>query len=425
VADLEHIMNTSARITDIEFLKLSGWKQRHCLYVYQQDSGLFRSAVRTKIAASAAREGRKLKNIATYEKQEADKMKQQLPSIRLTVIEVSLFEDTLTIIDLGDPTMKRLPLNDLEQALFLIANDAAEQSLCLMVPHKHGIVGTEAWGVAVESVGLIEEPMANVENYRAIGRHYFPQSRLGNLQHLSDDRRFLTRLRQFVEKSACTPFALSMRIDLIVLTEMDGGKFRDTGEPNMKRRDRFVLPEILRRFLDNRDASSFSALMLLTDRLRNVRTLEQRELLTRLYRATSRTLELADRRYRRSEDPAHIIWGALLLANERSFLCGNAIVAMDNVCQQYGRAAREPAWFSSHEGWEVLAPLLDLGISGGISRLDVARLELRLALRARLLASRDERLNWFHRQTLSVDAKLAMDQPGQYLQARVAGETRI
>ena len=417
-------MSASARITDIEFLQLSEWKQKHCLYVYQQNSALLRRAVRAKVEESAARDGRELKKISTYEKEEDDKTKQLLPSVRLTVMEASLFGDTLAILDLGNPTLKKLPLPDIEQALFLIANDAAMQSLCLMVSHKHEIVGAEAWRAAVETIGLIEEPMVIVGNYLAIARGYFPQSRLGDLRHLSKDRRFLTRLRKFVEKSACTPFALSMRIDLIVLTEMEGGKFREAGEVDTKRRDRWVLPETLRRFLDNRDASSFSALMLVIDRLRNVRMLEQHEMLARLYRATSGTLELQDKRYRRLEDPAHIIWGALLLASEQSFLRGNTFVAMDSVCQKYGRAAKEPAWFASREGWEFLAPLLDLGANEGISRLDGARLELRLALRARLLALRDEGLGWFHQRSHPVEAKLELGEPGQRVESTIAAEAR-
>jgi hypothetical protein len=424
VADLERIMSASARITDIEFLQLSEWKQKHCLYVYQQNSALLRRAVRSKVEESAARDGRELKKISTYEKEEDDKTKQLLPSVRLTVMEASLFGDTLTILDLGDPTLKKLPLPDIEQALFLIANDAAQQSLCLMVSHKHEIVGTEAWHAAVETIGLIEEPTVRVGNYLAIAQGYFPQSRLGDLRHLSEDRRFLTRLRKFVEKSACTPFALSMRIDLIVLTEMEGGVFREVDEAEARRRVRWVLPETLRRFLDNRDAPSFSALMLLMDRLRHDRMLESDEILTRLYRATTGALESQDKRYRRAEDPAHIVWGALLLASEPSFLRGNTFVAMDHVCQKYNRAAKEPAWFARHEGWQLVAPLLELGTNVSVSRLDKARLELRLALRARLLALRDDALGWFHKWSGPGEMQVEAGEPGQRVESTISAEAR-
>jgi hypothetical protein len=426
-------MRRPLMVTDIEFLQLSELNERHHLYLYRENSALLRSAVQAKVTLDAIQEGRELKDVATYfesvelphllaatAEREATQQSQPLegqsnlargesavrggdgdkkvllPSLFLTVTEVSLFGNTLTVRDLGDLDLKRLPLSDIERTLFLIAGDRTEQSLCLLVPDTHKIVGTAAWLAAVETIGLIEEPLVTVDNYLTVARAYFPQSRLGNLQHLSENRRLLSRLREFVEREKCTPFALSMQIDMIVLSEMESGAFREFHESGIKRRDRWALPETLRRFLDNRDEPSFSALMLLIDRLRHDRMLEPHEILARLYRATTGTLESRDKRYRRLEDPAHIIWGALLLANELNFLKGNAFVAMDDVCQKYSRATKLTAWLSAADSWQTLAPILDLGLIESPSRLDSARRDLQRALRGRVMALEDEGLGWFH-----------------------------
>jgi hypothetical protein len=419
-----------ATITDIEFVQLPELTQKNHLYLYRGNSALLRSAVRAKVIRQAELDGRELKDISTYsqevekprslkavsENQESENVGRcgssgsnqsddpeeptknvLLPSLYVTVAEVSLFGCTLTVRDLGDKTLKQPPIDDVERALDLIARSAAQQTICLLVPETHPVVKTDAWHAAVDTTGLIEEPMVKLDNYLAVARSYFPQSRLGDLRQLSDNRRFLTRLRKFVEQGTCTPFELSMQIDMIVLGEMEGGEFREVAAVEARRPERLVLPETLRRFLDNRDTVSFSALMRVFDRLRHDRMIEPNELLTRLYRATTGTLESRDRRYRRLDDPVHCAWAALLLANEGSFLGGNAFVSMDNLCQKYNRAAEEPAWFSSGDGWRAIAPLLEIRATKEPSRLDNARLELQRALRARLGTMRRDDLNWFHR----------------------------
>lgn len=399
-------MSDPVAITDIEFLQLSELKQRHHLYLYRNGSALFRAAIRGKVTKHAELEGRALRDVAMYSQKleegpgctpDATTKDVLLPSLSLTVSEVSLFGDALAVVDLGDRERKKLPLDDIEVALLRIAHGGAEQSLCLLVPDTHKVIESESWRVAVGAIGLIEEPMVTLQNYLSVARSYFPQSRLGDLRRLSDDRRFLARLRKFVEQGVCTPFALSSQIDMIVLGEMEGGEFREVEDVEAKRRERVVLPETLRRFLDNRDSQSLSGLMMVLDRLRHDRMLEPYEILTRLYRATTATLESQDRRYRRLEDPSHCVWAALLLANEFSFLNGDAFVAMDYLCQEYARMAAKPAWFASDEGWQAIAPLLMVSVNKEEkpSRLDSARFDLRRALRARLRVTEREDVDWF------------------------------
>ena len=423
-------MNKPATMTDFEFVQRPELTQKNHLYLYRDNSALLRSAVRARVMRQAELDGRELKDISTYSQRIGkprslflesedrgsahadcdelpgssqsdtfDKPPEEvlLPSLRLTVAEISLFDNTaLAVRDLGDKTLKQPSLGDIEEALDLISTNAAQHSLCLLVPEKHAVVKTEAWNAAVDAIGLIEEPMVTPENYLAVARSYFPQSRLGDLRHLSDNRLFLSRLRKLVEQGTCTPFALSIQIDMIVLGGMEGGEFREIDEVETKRRERWVLPETLRRFLDNRDPPSFSALMRLVDRLRFDRMLEPLEILTRLYRATTGTLESRDKRYRRLDDPLHCVWAALLLATERSFLNGNAFVAMDYLCQRYSRAAGALTWFSSTDGWQAIAPLLEINATVEPSRLDNARLELQRTLRARLKAMKGDDVDWFH-----------------------------
>ncbi|MCK1283920.1 hypothetical protein IVB41_08210 [Bradyrhizobium sp. 44] len=420
-------MTRSAAISDFEFLKPAQVLNRHLLYLYREGSGLFRAAVRQKMTNHALANGRSLGGITTYgaltslntstsgisngfsapeigeagesahladgESQEREEI---LASLYMTIAEPSLFDETLTICDLGQKQRIPVPLDDIEKALFLISRTAAEQSLCLLVPAEHDLVKTDAWRAAVEAIGLVEERMVTVENYLEVARAYFPQSRLGNQTQLSENRRFLSRLRKFVEDAPCTPFALSMRIDIIVLTEMEHGEFREIEDTVTVRRDRLVLPETLRRFLHNRDGASLSAFMLMVDRLRFNVMLEPREILTRLYRATQGTLESRDRRYRKVEDPTHCIWAALLLGQENSVLRGNPFVAMDELCQRFASAAATPSWFSSHQAWQALVPLLN-SRDVQSTRLDQARYGMQCALKSRLEKMNVDDLSWFRK----------------------------
>jgi hypothetical protein len=438
MADLEPVMIKPGTMTDIEFLRLPQLTQRNHLYLYRTNSALLRPAVRAKVEEQAKLDGRDIKDVTTCsvevpdtspladgtgnESNEEKTKTIELPSLYATVTEVSLFADTLTTRDLGDKSLRQPTLNDIERALELIASNGTEQSVCLLVPEKHPAIETAAWNTAAEAIGLIEELMVTPENYLAVARAYFSRSRLGDLEHLSDNRRFRARLKQFVEKRECTPFALSIEIDLIVLGEMEGGVFRENDETEQtKRRDRWVLPETLRRFLDNRDTPSLSALMLVVDRLRHDRMLEPHEILTRLYRATAGTLESRDKRYRRPEDPVHCVWAALLLANENNFLNGNTFISMDDQCQKYGRAARAPAWFGSSDGWLAIAQLVEIDPPDKPNRLDNARLELQRALRVRLKAMESAELAWFHSLVRSSESEAALNPANEQVPPLTAG----
>lgn len=379
-----------AAMPDFEFLKSERGPSRHHLYLYRVGSGLFRSAIRRQIAEQGTRSGLVLSDVATYQPHRPpnEPAAPVTASLHKSVTQNSLFGESLTIHDLGH-RKPRLSLSDIEEALWTVADHSATNCLCLLVPAGHKVLGIEAWRGAVEAVGLIHEPLVTPDNYLSITRAYLAQSRLGDMRSLSDNKRFLSRLRKQVEGTSCTPFELSMRADMIVLSEIEGGEFRQDDEIEEQRRERWVLPEALRRYLDRRDSSSFSSLMFLVDRLQSDRMLEPDEILTRLYRATEATLQSSDRRYRQIENPAHCIWAALLLSSETSFRRGNVFVAMEHVCQRYHRAADDGDWLSGHEGWQVIASLEGVESRQAAGRLDRARLAVQLALRNRLMNGTD------------------------------------
>jgi hypothetical protein len=312
----------------------------------------------------------------------------------MSITEVSLFEERLIICDLGDREWIKLPLDDIEEALWAVGSGAADHRLCLLVPEGHKVLARQSWQDAVAKVGLVEEPMVTVDNYRAIARSYFSTSRLGDLSYLSKDQRFAGRLKKFVEKG-CTPFELSKQIDVIVLTEMEHGEFIPVVEKKEERRERAVLPETLRRFLDHRDAASFSALMVLIDRQHHELLLEPKEILTRLYNTTKNMWERPDRRYRDPSGVAHIIWAVLLLGREPTFLQGNVFVAMDQLGQEYCRAAKETEWFAVTDEWQTVARLTEIREVRKPTRLNSARLGLQKALSQRIQGMNDTALNWF------------------------------
>ncbi len=196
-------MSKPVTMTDIEFLQLSELTQKNHLYLYRENSALLRIAVRAKVKTQAELDGRNLKDISTYspriekprslfvksedrgsshvdcnglpsssQSDASDKPPENvlLPSLYVTVAEVSLLGETLTVRDLGDKTLKHPPLDDVERALDLVANSATQQSLCLLVPETHPVVETDAWRAAVDTVGLIEEPMVILDNYLAVAR---------------------------------------------------------------------------------------------------------------------------------------------------------------------------------------------------------------------------------------------------------------
>lgn len=383
-------------MTDVEFLQSAelAWQSR--LYLYRPSSGLFRSAVRAKIVGQAIRQERVLRDIATSIVDERVEFagndeagetarSRLVPSLYATVSEISLFDEaTLHIRDLGARTLEHPPLDDIVKAVSTIASGGEQHSIVLLVPDTHKLIETDAWRAAVESIGLIEEPMVTPETYLAIARRYLRESRLGDLSILADNKRFQARLRKILERGELTPFELSMQIDLIVLGEMEGGEFRPTEDVGVRRAERWVLPETLRRFLDRRDAPSLSALMKVIDALRHDRMLDADEILTRLYRATTGALEGRDRRYRRLDDPMHCVWAAQILSVERSFITGSVFIALDDICQQYSRISNAQEWISSYDGWRTLALVLNGPDPQISSRLGGARFELQTALRQRL-----------------------------------------
>ena len=109
------------------------------------------------------------------------------------------------------------------EPLILIAKNAAQQSLCLLVPRvgTHEVVKTDSWRAAVDTIVVLVPKSRWRDTGKfilAVARSYFPQSRVGDLSHLTNDRRFLSRLRKHVEQGPCTPFGRSRyEIDMIVL----------------------------------------------------------------------------------------------------------------------------------------------------------------------------------------------------------------
>src|ERR1700723_515268 len=99
--------------------------------------------------------------------------------------------------DLGSREFIKLLPDDIDKALWAGESGAAPHGLCLLIPDGHKVLARQSWQDAVAKVGLVEEPMATVDNYRAIARSYFPRSRLGALSSLSKDQRFAGRLKEF------------------------------------------------------------------------------------------------------------------------------------------------------------------------------------------------------------------------------------
>jgi hypothetical protein len=149
-------MNKPAAMTDIEFLRLPQLTQLNHLYLYRANSALLRAAVRAKVEEQAKRDGREMKDVATYsvkvsgtrppggdigdEGNEEKTETIELPSLKATITEVSLFADALIIRDLGDKTLKQPPLEDIQQALELIATNGTEQCFCFLVEVCYDVV---------------------------------------------------------------------------------------------------------------------------------------------------------------------------------------------------------------------------------------------------------------------------------------------
>lgn len=403
-------MSEAVTITDVEFLQVPKMDCKNYLYLYRKGSALFRAAVRKKIVGQAEVEGRSLRDIVrvsvdegsrTAENAETSALVRErlIPSLHATVSQVSLFDEpTLHVRDLGDTTLEHPPLDDIVRAVRATAAGSEQHSMFLLVPDTHKLVETQAWQSAVDAIGLIEEPLVTPENYLAIARRYLRESRLGDLSALADDKRFQSRLRRCFERGALTPFEFSMQIDLVVLNEMEGCEFRQIEDVSARRAARWVLPETLRRFLDRRDGPRLSALITVVDGLRHDRMLQAGEMLTRLYRATTGTLESRDRRYRRLEDPLHCVWAAQLLAAENEFMRGNVFVALDDVCQRYGRIDSASDWIASDDGWRTLLLVLNRFAPGKRGRLDQARIGLQSALCERLRPMGGDLVDWRKRE---------------------------
>jgi len=399
VADLGFAaVNATCPVSDIEFLENMEVQSKDFLYVYRTGSALLRRDVRTKVEGLAKAHGQMLIGIPTIPGPKG----KLVPKLYEALTAASVFDEELIICDLD---MEKLGSEDLKQALLGLANREYGRHLCLFVPENHAVRKTAAWQAAVQQVGLIEELLVTITNYRAIARYYFERSRLGNLGYLSKNERFLEKLKKFVREKSRTPFELSMQIDLIVLSDMERGKFRKTDETITTSKERWVLPERLRRFLDYRDAASFSELMVMIDWQRQGAMLEPAEIVTRIYRATTETLEGRDKRYRRPEEVVHLVWGVLLLANEQTFLNGNVFVAMEQVCQEYFRVAKDPKCFAMMDQWQSLACLLEFKEVEDPSRLDSARLKLRRALRKRIDALNEPGLAWFQASVSRIESE--------------------
>jgi hypothetical protein len=79
------------------------------------------------------------------------------------------------------------------------------------------------------------------------------------------------------------------------------------------------------------------------------------------------------------------------------------------------RVAGAPAWFSSTDGWQAIAPLLEITVRKEPSRLDNARLELQRALRVRLEAMKGGEVDWFHLLVRLSEGREATDSSNEQL----------
>lgn len=387
-------MNAVRTISDIEFLRRGDTREKAHFYIYRAGSALLRRDVRAKVEGAAAAHGRMLIGVPIG----VNRAGRSAPSLYDGL-------STSSILGIGliscDVDTEKLKSDDLEMVLTGLANHQFSHHLFLSVPHNHAVLQTPAWRAAVEKVSLIEEQVVNTASYKTIARNYLENGRLGDLGHLSQSQRFMRMLKKFVKEKERTPFALSMQIDSIVLSEMEHGQFRDSEKKPEARKAHLPLPERLRKFLDYHDADSFAGVMEVVDRQRHQMMLEPTEILARIFRATAGTLENNDKRYSRPQNDLHLRWAALLLANEESVLSGNVFVAMEQLCQEYYRAAKNSKWFAAENEWPSIACLMDVRAVDEPTRLDNARIELQAALRKRVDRLDDAGLSWFRAAALS------------------------
>jgi hypothetical protein len=373
----------ASQMTDFEFLARQVEPRQHFLYAYKPGSAVLRARIRCSVAAYAEK--------ASWNRMSI------WPGLTLhgTLAASSFFADRFYICDAS-----KFSVNDLEEVMAGIANDAFESHLCLTISNRSKLLERASWVQACARVGVIVEPTVTVENYRGITRRLMEMNDLTNIVHFGEDAMFLSRMKAFVQgQRGCSPFELSAEIDRVVLTETEGGTLLPARPAQDDAIGTGKLGELIARYLDDRSTGSFYPLLMFVGMaLHSVR--EPDRLLARLFRASAKVVAGSDRRYKRNREgnPAvlpYLVWGTMLLRNEYALRQGSFVVVFEQLCQAYNAAANEAAaWFACPDVWQDAVRALAHELGSRPAGLDRAREELRSALRSRVLGSGVDELQW-------------------------------
>lgn len=373
-------------MTDFGFLAQRVKPRQHYLYVYNPDSALLRAQIRRHVTA--------------YAKSVSWNPMGLRPGGTLHGIlaSPSSFDDRFYVCDGSAFT-----LNDLEDVMLGIADDAFDSHLCLTISARSALQSRESWRKATDHVGVIVEPTVTVENYRGITRRLLDMSDLRDVRHFGDDAAFLSRMKAFVQnRQTRWPFEFASEMDRIILTEAEGGIVRQSSSRHDDAHDGGKLSELIARFLDGRASSSLNALLkFIGITLQSVNDPER--LLVRLLKATAKIVAGADRRYKRNREgnPAvvpYLIWATMLLRAERALRGNHFVVVFEQLCQAYhAEAVEAAAWFIGPSNWQDAVHAMKYGLADRPTELDRGREDLRSALRSRVRASDIDELRWLVR----------------------------
>jgi hypothetical protein len=373
----------ASQMTDFEFLTRKAEPRRHFLYAYTPGSALFRARVRQHVTAYAETASWNPMTVWPGD------------TLHGTLGCPSFLDDRFYFCDAS-----QFSLDDLDDVMAGIANDAFESHLCLMISNRSKLLERASWFQACARVGVIAEPTVTIENYRSITRRLLEMNDLANVQGFGEDVVFLSRMKAFVQgQRGRSPFELAAEIDRLILTETADGVLRQVRVTHDDASEGGKLGDLVARFLDDRSTASFYPLLVFVGMaLHSVN--EPERLLVRFFRATAKIVAGSDRRYKRNREgnPAvlpYLVWGTMLLRSEYALCHGNFVVVFEQLCQAYNAAANEAAaWFTRPAIWQDTVRALAYGLGDRPAALDRAREKLRSALRGRVLGSSADELQW-------------------------------
>lgn len=393
-------MSGLGQMTDFDFLTHPVSPRSHFLYVYTTESGFLRARVREHVMDYGSQAG--WTAMAVWPG----------ASLHGTLAAASHFDNPFYVCDAAD-----FAVNDLDAVMSGIANDAFDSHVCLFVSNRSKLLERPSWLAACSKVGSIKEPIVTIENYRGITRRILEMSDLRGVDGFGEDRAFLAHIRAFVqERRDRSPFNVAAEIDRIVLTETKGDQVRPRAPAKGDDR-REKLGELMARFLDDRTSASFYPLLQFVGTALHA-TKDSDRLLGRLFKSATSIVSGSDQRYKRNREgnPAvlpYLAWGMMLLRSEAAMRDGSFVVAFEQICQAYHKAYDgAPNWFADPQNWQHSVKGVTYQILERPSAVDRARNELSAALRARILNSSVDELQWlksiaseFERETFEGDVR--------------------